>query len=129
MSSRIIKTKNCRIWLDKYGILHSEYFENTTENIKTATENIQAGKQFTGKSPYSIVVDIRPLQYITKEARQRFAEDDNSIEIALLVKSPLSRMLGNFFLRLHGNTKPVKLFEEEKQAIHWIKKRREKSHE
>ena len=44
--------------------------------------------------------------------------------MAILVGNPVTRMLGNFFLRVTGPTYPVRIFRDEGQARAWLKEQR-----
>lgn len=41
--------------------------------------------------------------------------------VALLVKTPVSSIIGNFFLGLNKPSFPTKLFTEKEEAIFWLK--------
>ena len=43
------------------------------------------------------------------------------VAIALLVGSPLSRVIGNFFVGLNRSTFPLRLFTSEEEAIAWLR--------
>lgn len=87
-----------------------------------ATEAVE--KLFSGeKGP--ILVDIRKIKSITKEAREHFTmknREPNVNAIGLLVKSPLSMLVANFFLGINKSAVPTKLFTDEKKALEWLGK-------
>lgn len=60
-----------------------------------------------------------------KEARDYYAlggsREGMESAVALIVKSPLSRAIGNFFLGLNKTPLPTKLFTSENHAITWLK--------
>jgi len=42
--------------------------------------------------------------------------------VALIEKSPVSKVIGNFFLGINKPPFPTKLFTKKHEAIHWLKK-------
>lgn len=42
--------------------------------------------------------------------------------MALLIGSPVSRMIGNFFLGINRLRVPVRLFSDEAEALEWLKR-------
>jgi hypothetical protein len=70
------------------------------------------------------MVDLRPIRSMDKASRSYSASAEHSdtmSAVALIVGSPLSRALGNFFLGLNVPPFPVKLFSDEAQARMWLK--------
>lgn len=47
--------------------------------------------------------------------------DDICAAVGLLVGSPLSKFMGNFFIAINKPVFPVKLFTSESEAIEWLK--------
>lgn len=72
-----------------------------------------------------ILVDMRKIKSITKEAREHFTmkhREGYVNAIGLLVKSPLSMLIANFFLGINKTDVPTKLFTNEKKALEWLGK-------
>jgi hypothetical protein len=70
-----------------------------------------------------VLVDLRGVKSQSREARKHFVSEDAakvSSAVALLVSSPVSRMVGNFFLRLNVQPTPTELFTSESDAIAWL---------
>ncbi len=88
-----------------------------------AQEALAATGKLAGGKRLPVLVDIRGLKYQTREAREEFVSENAAsftAAVALLVGSPVSRMIGNFFLR-HGNHRtPTQLFSQETVAISWL---------
>jgi len=69
------------------------------------------------------LVDLRDINSITKEARDHFSMRDRKpavSAIAMLVKSPVSSIIGNFFLGLNKPSVPTHLFTSEVKAVNWL---------
>jgi hypothetical protein len=69
------------------------------------------------------LADIRNIKSITRGARIYFTSEETGAVLraqAVIVGSPLSRVIGNFY-GLYGMPYPIKLFTAEAKAIEWLK--------
>jgi hypothetical protein len=69
-------------------------------------------------------VDLTKVTAIHREARLYFAgEETAKVQSAagLLIGSPLTRAIGNFFMGLNKPLIPTRLFTSEAEAIAWLK--------
>jgi hypothetical protein len=121
--SKVI-TKSETIIYDSSGIvkccIHKGYFLELVD----AKENLSVIKQFGNGKPIPVLVDIRESKGGSKESRAYFSsEEAGKIQsaCALIVSSPLSRLIGNFFIGLNKTKFPTKLFLKEDEAITWLK--------
>lgn len=109
--------------LDKRGFIISKVRPGSEIGLNEAKGNTQAVIDISGGANYPIFVDIREIKSISKEARDHFSmrgRKPNVTAIAMLVSSPLSRIIGNFFLGLNKPTVPTKMFTSEIDAIAWM---------
>ena len=70
------------------------------------------------------MVDISKIKSVTREAREYFAGEKASEvakSIAIIVSSPVSRVIGNFLIGLNKPSYPIKLFTKVKEAEDWLK--------
>jgi len=84
--------------------------------------------QLKGKEPIYFLSDMRAVKGMSKEARKvtaADAKDANFHAVAALINSGVSKILGNFVIRLNKHEHPVKMFTNEAEAIAWLKKQRE----
>lgn len=71
-----------------------------------------------------LLVDLREVKSQTAEARAYLAGPDGnkvSQAVGLLVASPASRVLGNFYLGLNKPSIPTRLFTSEEEARAWLR--------
>jgi hypothetical protein len=67
------------------------------------------------------LVDLREVGSIDRSAREFFMDQNERYRaVALLVGSPATRMLANFFLGLKRGSIPVRMFVSEEDAITWL---------
>ncbi len=95
--------------------------ELTMADARICTEVM---KKLTGGIPRPMLGDFTKMKSQTKECRDYFAKDPNHLQtysaIAIMVSSPISRMLANFFMGLNKPAKPTRLFDERDKAIEWL---------
>lgn len=102
MKRKVIKTNTAKIWLDDDGIVWIMNLANSKTNLENAKKNVAATKMF-GPKKRPLVVDISQIKSISREAREYFATDETlkrTEVMALLIGSPISSVIGNFF---YGN--------------------------
>ena len=91
-----------------------------------ARENVDAQERIRdslNKAKTRVLVDMTRVTEISKEARDYFANERTaSIQraTALLTDSPVSRVIGNFFMGLNKPISPTRLFRDPQKAIQWL---------
>ncbi len=112
-------------WDSDNDIVWGELFADlTTEEL--AKENIDAQESVrdaVSKAKTRVLIDMTAVSEISKEARDYFANERTaSIQraTALLTGSPVSRVIGNFFLGLNKPSYPTRLFTDPQEAIKWL---------
>lgn len=74
-----------------------------------------------GATGCPVLVDMRGMHSLARDARKEFAEQRVSSKAALLVESALSRTLANFFIRVNGPKAPTRMFTDETEALRWLR--------
>ncbi len=112
-------------WDSENEIVWGELFGNqTTEEL--AKENIDAQESVRdgmNKAKTRVLVDMTAVTEISKEARDYFGNERTaSIQraTALLIASPVSRVIGNFFMGLNKPISPTRLFTDPDKAVQWL---------
>jgi hypothetical protein len=111
-------------WLAEDGIVWAVAppgAEDTLENARASLEEI---RKACGGKPRPVLVDIRGIRSATLEAR-RFWGSEALVGVvsaaALLISSPVSRVLGNFYIGLHRAQVPIRMFAGEAEAVEWLR--------
>ena len=122
--NEVIEVHAGRIWLGEDGIVRTFTKPGAELTLADAKEQIAAiGKIGRGKG-VPILVDFTNLKSQDREARTYFAGEETTKAVsacALLISSPLSRVIGNFYMGLNKPITPTKLFTSEAEAIEWLK--------
>lgn len=119
-----ILTRTTRCWLGEDGIVRFVSLPETRQTLEDARESIRICAKLANGRRLPVLVDIRSLTAIDGDARRYYAgEEAARVEsaIALVVGSPLSRMVGNFFLSINRPQVPVRLFTIEGEALAWLR--------
>ena len=92
----------------------------TRENTAAVMERHRAVAE---GQPRPTFADIRALRSADLASQRAVSQELNDIVscMALLVDSPVTRVIGNFFLRVLGPSYPVRVFRDEDAARAWLR--------
>ena len=117
-------TKTCTFRRDPRGFVHAVMRNRCQMQLADAQENVATISQVTGNTRMPVLVDMRGVRSQSREAREYFGGPEaemTTLAVALLIGSPVSRVLANFFLRLSSTQRyPTRLFTDEASAIAWL---------
>ena len=119
-----ITTRTEKIVLHPSGVVVCTVHKSIYMEIEDAIENIKAIKELSVEKKVPVVVDIQASKGASKACREYFAGDEAAkVQSAcvLLVSSPMSRLIGNFFIGLNKTKFPTRLFSDKDSAISWLK--------
>ncbi|MCK4760932.1 MAG: hypothetical protein KAW12_01945 [Candidatus Aminicenantes bacterium] len=123
MKSEVIETKGAKLWLED-GIFHSETHPNAEMDLGLAREHLKIHAKLTGGKKTPVLTDIRTIKSIDRDARRHLSgEEAEKIHtvLALLVTSPVSKVIGNFFMAINKPRFPSRMFNSEEKATAWLK--------
>ena len=122
-----IETPTTVICVRDDGIVLVTLKQGAEVTLEAANENDVATKKLVGERSFLLMVDIRAARAITREAREFFADPEvrkHTIAQAFLIDSGVSKVLGNFYLRVNKPPFPTKLFTSEESAVAWLNEHR-----
>jgi hypothetical protein len=115
-------SRTCTFRRDTRGFVHAVMKQGCEMALDDAKENVAAIYDLAGGRTL-VLVDMRGVRWQSREARDYFASA-NAAEatkaVALIIGSPVSRVLGSFFLRMERHRFPTALFNDEDKAIRWL---------
>jgi len=124
MTSEVIETRSLRTWMGEDGIMRQVALPGSEHTLDDAKENVGITAKICKGKKVPGLIDIREVKSISREARMHYTGDENAkvlIALAMLVDSPVSRIIGNFFIGLNKAPFPCKLFSSESAAIEWLR--------
>ncbi len=124
MDNKIIETEKARIWLRDEGITVIEFKPGAEVNLANIKENFAVHRKLSQGKRIPVFTDVTGVKYMERAARVYSSGEEANKDIealAVLVNSPLSRVLGSIFIGLNKPLYPFKLVSSEKEAIKWLK--------
>ena len=119
----ITQTKTAKYWLLENEIVYAKVNEGAEQSLEHARENLKAIYKTAGNKIAPVLIDIRYAKSISAEARAHYAGEEGArvqAACALLIDNPISKVIGNFFLKLNNPPMPTKLFTNEDKALDWL---------
>lgn len=118
-----VSTRSSRVWLDDEGIIQEVVNPGSVLDLADAKESIAAEAKFAQGRRLPLLVDMSQVKSISRAARTVYAKEGPTIvcAVALVVGSPLNRMIGNFFLGLNRPLIPLRLFSSTADAAAWLR--------
>jgi hypothetical protein len=110
-------------WFDGNGILHCIYKKGMTRSMNETRDTIEAFKKQLNGKKVCMLADVTNSAESSREIREYAASELPKFikAIALISDSPLGKMLANLFLTLKSQPYPTRVFNNEKEAIDWLK--------
>jgi len=116
-----VETGACWLWND--GRLRCRFKAGAEVTLSDAVECVRASPAVAGMRRLPSLIDLRWLRSQSAEARDYFSAPEAllvSNAVALLVESPLSRAIGNFYLGFNRPNVPTRIFNDEAAALEWL---------
>jgi hypothetical protein len=125
-AASIVASRSCSeftVGLRSDGILIYEPRAGVDVSIDYACRVLELGLQIAGGRTRPILVLMQEVRRIDRDARAFFASDAYlrlAYRTALVVSSPVSRVIGSFFVGLNRLKYPCKVFDEQERAVAWL---------
>jgi hypothetical protein len=123
---RVVASRECpwfTVVLRDDGILAFHPIAGLVLTHEVALQVIQVGLQIADE-PKPTLVLMQDMARVERDARAFFASEEYMrlcSQTALVVGSPVSRVIGNFFVGLNRPKYPYKLFEDPELAAEWLR--------
>jgi hypothetical protein len=106
------------------NILCTDCFPNTIMTLEDGKESTRISAEMVNNIPRPLLCDLTNVVKMTQDCRRHFAGPEHAktySKTALIVTSPISKIIGNFFLGLNKPLKPTRLFTNKEEALAWLK--------
>lgn len=117
-------TRVARIWVGEDGIVRIIFVPGAEVTLRDAREIMDAYHKLRKGRRLPLLVDTRRMRSNSREARHLFAGEEaqgSATAAAIIVDTPVTRVLANFYLGLSKPRLPSRLFSSEDEALAWLK--------
>ena len=119
---RAVTHPKFRMWLRPDGVVQMTWVSQAVIGLEDATAAIAVMTELTGGRRSPLSVDLHDGGQPSRLARVEFTRHDDLVSaVALIVGTPLSRVMGNFFLSVTRPPYPIRLFDDEASALSWLR--------
>jgi len=117
-----VNSPKFKIWLRPDGIVQLVWTPAAVMSFEEAIGATEAMTKLTGGKRCPLLVDAHDAGPQDRAARSEFVRrHDLASAVAILGATPLSRMMGNFFIAVSKPMVPTKLFDDESSALAWLR--------
>lgn len=104
------------------GILRINYRQGISIDLPTAILIVEDRMALQEGLPYPVLCDIRGIHEVDKSARDYLAIEGSVLvtAVAFLIEPTVSRVLSEFFLRIHNPPIPSKAFTDREAALAFL---------
>jgi hypothetical protein len=120
------ETRLTRSWIGPDGFLRIVLKPNSVASVKDAADLDDVVRRLVGESRPPVIADIREIASTDHWTREyyRNMKEVPVCAVAFLVRSTLSRTIGNFFLGMGGFSIPARIFSSPSEALAWLEVQR-----
>ena len=122
---KIIRTRIADVWMDSEQTTHMHFKPTNRHNIEDAREVVSAHNSLTEGVKTPVLADLRNVTTgANRQARKYYTLEEScrsKLGMAMLVQSPVQRMLGNLFVKINKPPYPTRLFSDEEEALIWLR--------
>jgi hypothetical protein len=122
-SADVLYVSGHSLWLDEAGILHVRTDEVRDVDLAIAKELVATCRRLAGDRRMPLLVDLRRVRTMNRDARAYFSGPATECwsATALLIDSPLTRAIANFFMGINRPRVPTRMFGTEGEAFLWLR--------
>jgi hypothetical protein len=125
-AASIVASRSCprfTVGLRTDGILVYQPRPGADVSYDFAAQVLELGLQIANGRARPTLVLMQDLARIDREARTFFASDAYlrlTAQTALVVSSPVSRVIGNFLIGINRLKFPCRVFDDQERAVAWL---------
>ncbi|QDY89083.1 STAS/SEC14 domain-containing protein [Arthrobacter sp. UKPF54-2] len=102
------------------GVVHLKWLSGITIEVEDARAAMAKVNDLCQGVPHPMLVDMAAVASVSREARGIWSIPCDASRIALLGRSPVDRVLANFFLGVHIPPCPTRFFTSRSDATDWL---------
>lgn len=120
----IRETEKIKFTLRPDDIVQIECIPGTIMTLDEGNLSTQIVGELISGHARPLLCDLTNVARMTQECRKHFAGAEHAAvftKCALIVTSPISKIIGNFFLGANKPLKPTRLFTNIEEGLQWLK--------
>lgn len=102
------------------GLVHLLWSPGINIEVEDARAAMAKVNEICRGVPHPMLVDMATVASVSREARSIWSIPCDAARIALLGRSPVDRVLANFFLGVHIPPCPTRFFTSRDEATDWL---------
>lgn len=102
------------------GYIHLQWLPGISIEVEDARAAMAKVNEACQGVPHPMLVDMAAVASVSREARSIWSIPCSASRIALLGRSPVDRVLANFFLGVHIPPCPTRFFTSRNDAMEWL---------
>ena len=102
------------------GYVHLRWLPKVDIQVEDARAAMATVNDVCQDQPHPMLVDMASVASVSREARAIWSIPCSASRIALLGRSPVDRVLANFFLGVHIPPCPTRFFTSRDDALAWL---------
>ncbi|XAS63774.1 STAS/SEC14 domain-containing protein [Pseudarthrobacter sp. So.54] len=102
------------------GVVHLQWLSGINIEVEDARAAMSKVNEVCHGVPHPMLVDMAAVASISRDARGIWSIPCDASRIALLGRSPVDRVLANFFLGVHIPPCPTRFFTSRSDAMDWL---------
>lgn len=113
-----------RLWLGEDGIVRIIHVPGAEVTLEDAKETMASYLKINQGKRRPLFIDTKMMKSMTRETRQYYSGAEAAKvagAAAIIVGTPVSQVLGNFYIGLSNPYLPSRLFSSEDEALEWLK--------
>lgn len=119
-----VELRIARAWKDDQGIVWIRFLPTESHSLEDAREVVAAHVALADGTASPVLADLRGITIgADREARTYYSSSEGAYlksAMAMVVDSPVQRMLGNIFLRFNKPPYPTRLLAGPDEAVEWL---------
>ena len=118
------ETEKIKFNLRPDNIVSIECRPNSTMTLEDGKMSTKVVGEIVNGNPLPLLCDLTNVVKMSQDCRKHFAGPEHArvfSRCALIVNSPISKIIGNFFLGANMPLKPTRLFTSVDEGLKWLK--------
>jgi hypothetical protein len=123
METQELLTRTSTIRLESNTLVRVTILPGAVQTLDDAKENGMGMEKIMQGRQFRALVDLRQMKSQDREAREYYTQPGHTpglVAIALLIGSPMSRVIGNLYMGFTKSDIPTRLFTSDADALQWL---------